>query len=165
MPERNFEFRRCLNRIHRDDRRDPAQRPAEGETIIATGWHIQVPADASEYLVHTAQDLQDYFLTSMGESVLLVRGETGSDACSGGTIRLTTRAASPDLGAELPKPRSYRLIVKAETITICGYDERGVGPLRDVEPHVGVVGVPHGAGEAPVLLDGQLGHCDAADGP
>ncbi|HCU36905.1 MAG TPA: hypothetical protein DGT21_16095 [Armatimonadetes bacterium] len=127
MAERNFQFRQRLNTIHRSDRRDPAQQPAGEETVIGSGWHIQVPADASEYLIRTAQDLQDYFITSMGESVLLVRGQAGSGACSGGTIRLTTRAASPDLGAELPKPRSYRLIVEAVAVTICGYDERGVG--------------------------------------
>jgi hypothetical protein len=123
MPERNFQFRQRLNEVHRSDRRDPEAQPRPGETAVGEGWRIVYEADASDYLVGVAQDLQDYFLTSMGIPMLLAPGgDTGAQA-----IVFTTKEQSPELGAELTVPRSYRLIVEPEAITICGIDERGVG--------------------------------------
>ncbi len=123
MAERNFEFRKRLNVVHRRDRRDPAAQPREGETTIEQGWRIVIGAEASDYLVGVAQDLQDYLFTSMEVSTLLVQGaESGPRA-----IRLTTRDEAPELGGGLTKPRSYRLIVAPNAITVCGRDERGVG--------------------------------------
>ena len=125
MPERNFQFRQRLNVVHRDDRRDPAQQPEAQETVIEDGWTIIIAPEASRYLVQVAQDLQDYLFTSMGVSVLLVRGD--ATACREGAIRFTTLAESPDIGADLARPRSYRLVVDSSSIVICGYDERGIG--------------------------------------
>ncbi|NSW57602.1 MAG: hypothetical protein HPY44_16450 [Armatimonadetes bacterium] len=123
MSERNFQFRQRLNRVHRPDRRDPALTPADNEVVVEKGWRIAIPEGASEYITGVAQDLQDYFLTSMGVPTLLAPGEQAGPA----TICLTTREASPDLGAGLVKPRSYRLIAADGAITICGFDERGIG--------------------------------------
>lgn len=123
MSERNFQFRQRLNRVHRPDRRDPALAPADNEVAVERGWRIVIPEGASEYLTGVAQDLQDYFLISMGVPTLLAPGEQTGPA----TICLTSREASPELGAGLVKPRSYRLIVADGVITICGFDERGVG--------------------------------------
>lgn len=117
MVERNFQFRERLNVVHRSDRRDPAAQPNAGETIIADGWRIVLPAEPSAYLVGLGKDLQDYLFTSMGVSTLLVRGEVAGPQ----TIVLAVA------GAGLPKPRSYRLTVTADRLTIAGFDERGVG--------------------------------------
>ncbi len=124
MAERNFQFRQRLNTIHRTDRRDPAEQPRDGETVIGEGWQIVVNPSPSDYLLGVAQDLQDYLLRSMGVSTLLVRGE-GAGAAR--TIRLTTAAETPALGQGLSKPRSYRLQVAGDAITVCGADERGIG--------------------------------------
>ena len=110
MAERNFEFRKRLNTVHLTDRRDPAATPLAGETEIADGWRIAIPAGASEYLTGVAKDLQDYLFTSMGVSTLLVHGAEG-----GQVIRLTTDGAEG-----LSKPRSYRLSVGGDSLTICG---------------------------------------------
>ena len=123
MSERNFQFRQRLNVVHRSDRRDPAAQPAAGETVIEQGWRIVLEEGASDYLVGVAQDLQDYLFTSMGVSALLTIG----DEPGPGTIRLTTKDQAPALGEELSVRRSYRLVVEAEEITVCGFDERGVG--------------------------------------
>src|SRR5512140_181951 len=105
MSERNFQFRQRLNIVHRPNRRDPAASCRAGETEVAEGWRIAIPADASEYLTSVAKDLQDYLFTSMGVATLLVHADDGAER----TIRLTTKAQRPDVGAELSKPRSYRL--------------------------------------------------------
>lgn len=122
MSERNFQFRQRLNTVHRSDRRDPAATPATGETVISDSWRIAVPADSSEYLIGVAKDLQDYLFASMGVSTLMVREGGGAK-----TIVLTTKCEAPDMGAELSLARSYRLLVKADEIVICGFDERGIG--------------------------------------
>jgi len=127
MPERNFQFRQRLNVVHRPDRRDPAQRPASGETAVESTWRIVIGPCASEYLTRVAMDLQDYLFTSMGVSTRLVRAEVGAGIQKQGTITLLSRVESAVLGEGLTKPRSYRLIVDADSITICGYDERGTG--------------------------------------
>lgn len=123
MPERNFQFRQRLNQVHRGDRRDPAARASEGEVAVAEGWRIVLDDGASEYLVGVGQDLQDYFFTSMGVSTLLTKGgEAGARS-----IRLTTSDRAPEPGEGLTTPRGYRLIVESDCITVCGFDERGVG--------------------------------------
>ncbi len=123
MPERNFQFRQRLNTVHLPDRRDPKLLPDAGDTVVADGWRIVFSTNRTEYLTGVAQDLQDYFFTSMQVSTLLTRGQkTGLPA-----ILLTTKDETPHLGEGLTKPRSYRIIVEPDVITVCGFDERGVG--------------------------------------
>ncbi len=124
MAERNFQFRQRLNTIHRSDRRDPDARPRDGETVLGSGWRIVVSPDASDSLVGVAQDLQDYLLRSMGLSALVLRAD---EAPAEQSILLTTKAESPQLGADLSVPRSYRLMVEPNFIVVCGCDERGIG--------------------------------------
>ena len=123
MAERNFQFRQRLNEVHRPDRRNPAAKVQQGETAVRQGWRIGIEEGASEYLVGVAQDLQDYLFKSMGVSTLLVEGEEASP----GSIRLITKDDAPDLGGDLSVPRSFRLIVDKDGITVCGCDERGAG--------------------------------------
>ena len=73
MSERNYEFRRRLNQVHQPDRRDASLRPGRSEAAVAGDWRIVVGVAASPYLLRVAQDLQDYFLVSMGLSLLLER--------------------------------------------------------------------------------------------
>ena len=120
MAERNFEFRRLLNQVHRPGRRDPNRRPAAGEVVIDDGWCIAVAPDAGEYLVGVARDLEDYLFCSQGVSVRVVRAPRAAEEAR--TIRLTCGDGAP----ELSRPRSYRLIVKADSVVVCGFDERGI---------------------------------------
>ena len=54
MSERNYEFRRRLNRVHEPDRRDPSLRPTRAEMAIGAGWRLVVPPTASPFLVRVA---------------------------------------------------------------------------------------------------------------
>ncbi len=129
MSERNYEFRRRLNRVHEADRHDPAQRPTRAEMAVGAGWRLTVSPAASPYLIRVAQDLQDYFLVSMGVSLLLERQDPSSALAGSApkTVVLATAADLPDLGEGADVPRSYRLVVKRDAVVVCGHDERGVG--------------------------------------
>lgn len=127
MSERNYEFRRRLNQVHQPDRRDASLRPGRSEAAVAADWRLVVGMAASPYLLRVAQDLQDYFLVSMGLSLLLERRDAGS-ALSGASpkaIVVATVADLPELGVGLGSERSYRLVVKRDAVVVCGRDERG----------------------------------------
>jgi hypothetical protein len=127
VTERNFEFRRRISVVHKPDRRDPAARPGPDETVVSDGWAIVVPEGATDVLLTAAKDLQDYFFTSMGLSLLLRRTDSPQDlAASGeGCILLATKADLPDLGAGLSVPRSFRLLVGPQRVVVCGNEDRG----------------------------------------
>lgn len=127
MSERNYEFRRRLNQVHQSDRRAAGLRPKRAETAVTAEWRIVVAASASPYLLRVAQDVQDYFLVSMGLSLLLERGEPSAvlSASSPKAIVVGTSAELPELGEGLSVPRSYRLVVKRDAVVVCGCDERG----------------------------------------
>lgn len=129
MTERAYEFRRRLDVVHRPDRRDPAARPADGEFAVGDGWSIAVAQDAPPLVLAVAKDLQDYFLESMGESLLLRRADDLAALARDGrrVIVLATANALPDLGGALSTPRSYRLVATPERVIVCGRDDRGVG--------------------------------------
>jgi len=129
MSERNYEFRRRLNVVHRPDRRQADLAPQSHEVVLEDGWQIVIPPDASGYLIQVAQDLQDYLFTSMNVSVLLRRQPREAPASSvpPRTIRLTTRQEWPEFGAPLSVARSYRLLCTEDSVVVCGNDERGTG--------------------------------------
>jgi len=129
MSERNYEFRRRLNTVHRPDRRDADRTPKPDEVALEDGWRIGISPSASEYLVRVAQDLQDYLFTSMNVSVLLTRqpAEARTPTAGPRTIRLTTRQEWPEIGEPLSAPRSYRILSRGDSVVVCGHDERGAG--------------------------------------
>src|SRR5919204_2569898 len=110
MAERAYAFRRRLDVVHQPDRRDPAERPDGDDVAIGEGWSIVVGERAAPLVLAIAQDLQDYLLVSMGESVLLRRVPDVAAACAAErTIVLATRRELPEVGAGLSAPRTYRL--------------------------------------------------------
>jgi len=152
MVEPNYGFRRRLSVVHRPDRRTlgsvtlgsealgskalgsgapggaaPELASSASHALVDDGWSILIPRSASALVLTTAQDLQDYFLTSMGVSVLLRRVVDVAAAAAGGErcIVLATAQELPALGAGLSKARSYRLLCSAGRIVVCGHDERG----------------------------------------
>ena len=129
MAERNYQFRQRLDQVHRPDRRDAALRPEAGETVLEDGWSIVVSDDASPYVIRVAQDLQDYLLTSMRVSVLLVRESdlTTVARTDERRIVLGTRMELAELGVALSVPRSYRMSCQPGRVVVCGCDERGIG--------------------------------------
>jgi hypothetical protein len=129
MAERNFEFRKLLNEVHRRDRRDPGLSPGAAEVEIEDGWKIEIVRDAGDVILQVARDLQDYFFTSMNVSVMLVRRpvEISLSQTSKHTIRLVERDEAPELGKSLSVARSYRIVCSESSVVVCGNDERGVG--------------------------------------
>lgn len=126
-PERSHAFRRVLETVHQPDRRAPDARPMTSEVVIEDGWSIVLSRSASPLVLRVAQDLQEYFLISMGVSLLLRRvyDIAASIREDERAIIFTTRQELPELGEGLTTARSYRLLVMTERLVICGADERG----------------------------------------
>lgn len=127
--EQPYAFRRRLDIVHQPDRRDPEARLEEDEFIIGKGWSIVVGTSATPLILNVAKDLQDYLLTSMGESLLLERLDDVASAARDGerVIVLAARAELPEFSDGLSTPRSYRLICSPKRVVICGADDGGVG--------------------------------------
>lgn len=143
MTERNHEFRKRLEVVHKPDRRDPDMRPEAGEIEIGHDWHIAISRQAGPVVLQVAKDLQDYLLVSMNVSVSIrLVSHIGNIAALGErVIVLATKAelfavdalgasdisAGAMLGSRLAKPRSYHVIAVKDRVVICGSDDRGVG--------------------------------------
>ncbi|MCU6709890.1 hypothetical protein M6D81_14440 [Paenibacillus sp. J5C_2022] len=125
--ERNYDFRKRLEVVHKPNRRDSSVRAGAGELEISDDWRIVIAAGAEPLLVTAAKDLQDYFFTSMNVSVRLSRSLHVAEAAATGSqvIVLATREQLPPLGEGLEISRSYRLVAEGTRIVVCGFDERG----------------------------------------
>jgi hypothetical protein len=125
--ERNYEFRKLLREVHIPSRRDLAIKAAANEITIQNSWSIVWDNQASSLIAATAKDLQDYFFTSMGISLLLQSANIKSalnktENC----IILCNKNDMPTPGKTLSAPRSYILKVTDKQIIICGNDDRGI---------------------------------------
>lgn len=125
--ERKYEFRKRLNEVHKPNRRDHALQPKASEAAVGRSWSIVISESASPVLTQAAKDLQDYFFTSMNESLLLVKTDNIAEAAGSGSqvIVLAEKTDLPSAGQDLKTPRSYRLQVSSDRIVICGNDDRG----------------------------------------
>ncbi|MDD5728875.1 MAG: hypothetical protein PHV59_09945 [Victivallales bacterium] len=125
--ERTYEFRKNLNRVHQQDRRDFSVTAADNELIVENGWKILIDAAASGMVETAAKDLQDYFFDSMNVSVMLCRAEDiAKHAGKSNAIVLGTVRELPDLAGKLPEVKSYCLQVNDNNILICGSNDRGL---------------------------------------
>ena len=123
--ERNYEFRKQLRFVHLADRRAPGVTPGADETLVENGWAILWDKSAPQLVADAAKDLQDYFFTSMGCSLML-RKTDGMDLGGGRCVVLCGKGDMPELGGELSVPRSYVVKVTDKQIIVCGNDERGI---------------------------------------
>ncbi|MBP1993184.1 hypothetical protein [Paenibacillus eucommiae] len=127
MMERNYEFRRRLNVVHRPDRRDYELHAQPDDIVIDGTWSIIVDQKASPLVLNVAKDLQDYLFTSMQISVLLrkVPDVTVAAHSQAKVIVLATRDELRETGAALSVSRSYRVIIADDRVLICGCDAHG----------------------------------------
>ena len=127
--ERNYEFRKRLEVVHKPNRRQENLVLEIDELLIDDGWTILIGNRAPQLVINVAKDLQDYLFTSMNVSVLIKRTEELANAALQGesVIILATKEELPGIGEELSVPRSYRYIFSQQRIIICGNDARGVG--------------------------------------
>ena len=56
-PEKNYEFRRFLEKVHTPNRRDYSVTCGANEVEIAEGWTILVEQDCSKVILNVAKDL------------------------------------------------------------------------------------------------------------
>src|SRR5690554_5463237 len=99
--------------VHKPDLRDPHQIVKENEIEINVKWKIVIGETASQYMLQLAQDLQDYFLTSMNLSLQICSVESIASAINSDKhlIILSNKSELPQFGTELSVTRSYRLDV------------------------------------------------------
>ena len=113
MKEINYQFRERFSIVHTPDRWDETRLPKACETVVDGEWVISVPTDADKVIINAARDLEDYFFTSMGISLQLVKGSV--------TERKKVISYSVD---KRLKANSYKFTVTDERIELCGCDSR-----------------------------------------
>ncbi|RKN79003.1 hypothetical protein [Paenibacillus ginsengarvi] len=67
--ERNYDFRKRLDVVHKPDRRDPFVKAAVSEVEITADWSIVLGQHDNAFIRRIAADLQDYLHTSMNVTV------------------------------------------------------------------------------------------------
>lgn len=123
--ERPYEFRKSMNNVHQPDRRDYSIKAGKNEISIGNGWEILIDKNASEVIIKVAKDLQDYFFTSMGVSLLLKKDKNISENSKRkNTIIIGIEKNFRNHAKKLSGPRCYSVKVTANTVVICGYDDR-----------------------------------------
>ncbi|HOJ10823.1 MAG TPA: hypothetical protein PK733_09545, partial [Clostridiales bacterium] len=125
--ERNYEFRKRLLEVHKQDRRDYNIVPQQDEIVVDDTWDIAIPDNADRVILNAAKDLQDYFFTSMGVSLKLIRTNNIEKEAESGLKKIIfiTKEIAKKLGKCLDTPRSYHFSCSDDRIILCGYDERG----------------------------------------
>lgn len=125
--EPKYAFRRRLNVVHRPDRRDYELGAQPDDVVIDETWSIVIGRQTSPLILNVAKDLQDYLLISMHVSVVIRRVSDVAVAANTGkkSIVVATKEELPELGGALSKPRSFRAVIAADQVWICGYDDRG----------------------------------------
>ena len=114
--ERNYDFRKRLDRVHKPDIWDHNRRPEAEETVLDAGWEIVY--DALPERGTAACDLQDYLQICMAISLPIVRDASGNRK----RIELV----------DVPGDKGYDLDVAENVITITGNTRHGVHFLEDV---------------------------------
>lgn len=121
--EKNYDFRRALLRIHRDNLRDTGRQPDEDELVLDRDTVIRIPAAAGRVLRQAALDLQDYLGTSMGVPVCIEPyeniGQTGP-----GQVVYALKTLNPVELGDGDAPRGWRIDCD-DRIVITGFDEAG----------------------------------------
>ena len=122
MSERNYDFRKFLDRVHAKDLRDFDKTPEKNETVLDDSWTVLLPENPSDFVVDTAKDLADYLFVSMSISVRVKKGPS-----SGEKEIVLLPAGAPG------KKRSFLLDAEEKRIKITGADERWYFIAVDME--------------------------------
>ena len=135
--EKNYDFRKELMQWHRPGLR--VEHTPGADEISLENITILVPAAAGEVLLTAAQDFQDFLFTSMDCSASLSRGNAAGMRLTAGTF---SQLGKPWLYEETPA--SYEITVERDSITVCGYDERGCAQgLYQLEDRMTLIRAPY----------------------
>lgn len=133
----NYDFREELMQWHRPGLRC-GYTPGADELCLED-ITIVIPEDGGEVLTTAAQDFQDYLFTSMDCSAALRRGKARGSCVTVGTCSQLGRAWEYE---EIPA--SYEITVSADSVIICGYDERGCAQgLYQLEDRMTLIRAPY----------------------
>ena len=113
--EEPYAFRKQLEEIHAPDRRNPERPTLPGEFEITDRWRIRLPENAGKFLRDAAEDLKDYFHSSMGVDLEIHSGAPRK-------YEIELAAGAPGLSVK----RSFIFHAEAEGIT-----RRAVATARD----------------------------------
>ena len=111
--EKNYEFLKRFQVIHKPNRRDGSLMPKSTETAIDESWCLTIPKNAPKLVERAATDFQDYLRVSMGVSLVLREGNAPADKCIYYAV------------GKLPE-NSFKLAVTSKRITVTGCDARQV---------------------------------------
>jgi len=126
--EKNYDFRKRLEIIHKPNLRSLNIFPQRDEVLIEEGWSIVIHQQTTRLVVNVAKDLQDFFLVSMNVSVVLKPvDDLRAVAREQNVIILATEEELPGYSLQTSTPKSYRFVCEPKRVIICGKDERGVG--------------------------------------
>lgn len=115
--EKQYGFRKYLDTVHTEGIRNYSLRLADGEIEIDDSWSIIISPAASSFIRSVAEDLADYFSTSMEVTVGIKSCDCPVPAKK--TILLQTGTA------RLQVKKSFMINCSADNIIITGFDERG----------------------------------------
>jgi len=157
MKEKNYDFRKRMLEVHERDIRNTSLKALANEFEIKNGFTIVLQEDSDDVVLTAAKDFVDYLFTSMGVSAMLRYGN--KEEASNGLVILTPN--SIDLG-EAAGYRGYRIDTNENTITICGYDSRGVAQalyyLEDVMTFRKAPYIPFGTVKRKPMYGPQMVH-------
>ncbi len=125
--EKNYDFRKRLLEVHKPNRRNYNVKQVENEIVIDNDWQIIIPNCCGRVMLLVAKDLQDYFFTSMGLSLRLIRSDSIKRLIEEGDrlIIFTSKSISGNSENDPDIPRGYRFTCKKQKIILCGNDDRG----------------------------------------
>lgn len=117
--EQLYDFRKKLLTVHQSHVRDFSLSPKESELVISDGATIVVEPDVGDVVLTAARDLVDYLFVSMGVSAFVTNAPptTGKENTIYLSLKEDIGEASGYSGFEIEAEQS---------ITIYGYDERGI---------------------------------------
>ncbi|MFH1268494.1 MAG: hypothetical protein ABIK89_22455 [Planctomycetota bacterium] len=103
----------------------PDVRGADGEIILADGWQIRVAAPRSPQVETAVADLREFLRHQMKVDAGVIWGASVSPG-----PRSITLSQGPEVADGPRRPAGYRFVVQDDSVTIHGFDARGV--LRGV---------------------------------
>lgn len=120
--ERQYEFRKRMFHIHKENVRDVSLKSQENEFEIEDGMTIWLADYLGDVTLTATRDFAEYLFTSMGVSVMMKKGRPRG---AGGTVFL---GLAQEEHIELGEYSGYRGygIETREGICIYGNDERGI---------------------------------------
>ncbi len=114
--QRNYDFKTELLTVHKKDVRAEEARPESNEFAFQDGVKIYVQDYENQVIMTAARDFEEYLFTSMNVSSRIVKSP--KDATVSVTLGHNLGEGDGYMG--------YRITTDASSVTIEGFDERGV---------------------------------------